>query len=178
MLAAYDNHLVVIAAAEAKKAAMIKAVTDAVASAAQEIYELEVGTAPQELAELHEELTEFLVDRRPALMRRFKKIITRPMGEVRYVHDEPEMDWPKDEDPVVRYFENHKDGLQFLTFPRPKLDKKAILKNATPEMLAELRPLGVWKGQHLFVKFKTSSMAKLTTLVRRRYKEQPVRTKK
>ncbi|MDB5163060.1 MAG: hypothetical protein JWN28_667 [Candidatus Saccharibacteria bacterium] len=173
LLTEFDRLGTVLATAEATKAASIEAAT----KAADEVYNEEVGSAPTEFAELQKELTAFLVQRRTALMRRFRGTITRPMGVVKYVHDEPEMDWPAKEQPVVAQIVRRLDGAKWLTFPPPKLDKKAILKSAPPELLAELRPHGVWKGQHLFIKVQTQSMKEFITLERRRYKERPPRPK-
>lgn len=173
LLAEFETRVAIVKAAEEKKAAAIKKATDE----AGELYAEEVGDAPEELVKLQEELAEFLLHRRHTLISRFKKTIKRPMGEVKYIHDDPEMDWPKDESSVVRHLENRMDGMNYLIPVSPKLDKKAILKSAPPELLAELRSYGVWKGPHLIIRLKTASMKAGVTVLKRRYKEQPPRKK-
>ena len=169
LLAGVEKHTAIINIAKEKKDAAIKVATDV----AEALYEEEVGEAPGKLSALHEELASFLVRRRYTLMNRLGKTIERPMGVIKFTHNAPEMDWPKNETAVVRGFESRSDGLKYLTV-KTVLNKKAILQ-APPEVLAAFRSLGVWRGKHLHISLKTPSMKESFTLARRRYNEKPLR---
>jgi len=162
LLTEVEKRAAIVKAAEAKRAAIVKAVTDT----ANTIYDEEVGGASEELVELQKELTEFLVQRRPALIRRLKSVINRPMGVVKFTERAAEMEWPKDEKALVSQIEKRLDAMNYLVVTK-KLKKKAIAEG--PEDLrAELRPYGAWKGKHLHITVKTPSMEEPLELEKRR----------
>jgi len=177
LLTEIEKRATVIKAAELKMAASIQEATDK----AKKLYDEEVGTAPSEVTTLLAELSAFLVKSRTVLIRRFKKqVIERPMGTVKFVYDEPEMEWPKDEKPVIEAIENRLDGLPFLTV-KTTLNKKAIAqavaRSNPSDLYAELRRLKVWRGPHVLISMKSASMQGFLNLEKLRYNEQPLRTK-
>jgi hypothetical protein len=174
-LESYDSLNKLVVEAGAVRQATIREAMEPVRRAADEAFEAAVGNAPAELLEIQEKLTSFLVQRRPILIRRLKKVIKRPAGEVKFVEKAPEMEWPKDESGVIKLIENRQDGLKYLVY-KPSLNKKAI-REGPAELLLALRHEGVWLGKHLHVSLQTTSMAKSLELVKRRINHRPLRKK-
>ena len=175
LLKEFDARYKLVADAEAVRQASLQEVMEPAKRAADEAFEAAVGNAPAELREIQEKLTSFLVQRRPILVRRLKKVIKRPAGEVKFVEKAPEMEWPKDESGAIKLIENRQDGLKYLVY-KASLNKTAI-KAAPAELLSALRHEGVWLGKHLHVYVQTPSMAKTLELVKRRINHRPLRKK-
>lgn len=135
---------------------------------AQTRWQNQVGAAPDKLVAVDDKLTAFMERHRDQLTRRLSKTIQRAQGEVKVALRTSELDMPRDESPMVRFFLNRPGGKEKYLIPTWKVNRRAVLQ-APPKLFAELvRRFGVWRGKHWTITVKSPTSGKLVTLSRKR----------
>lgn len=157
-------------------AARQKATIDAAVKAANAAFEEEVGTAPDDIVTLNQELAAFMRHNHSSLVRTLGRTIKRAFGTVTIVLLGRELDLPADVKALTWTLFHDSEGEAFLKPYVPELATpllKAAYENGTlsPRLEKILQGHGVRYRKHLVFRVKSSSDTNFLTISRRPYYE-------
>jgi phage host-nuclease inhibitor protein Gam len=138
-----------------------------IVSALKTMHDESVKPELEEREQILETLADYLQRRRPALIRRFGKIIVRDNGEIKWYIRGPFADVPPNANELVQALLKIRGGKRFLIV-KYEVDKKALAK-ASARMLRKLRPLGVGVGKNEYLSIRLPDEEKPTVIRKRRY---------